>query len=62
MNEFITLDAVLLAVSRAERIVKSNTAQEKIKETYRKVAFYRDNPDVTVHEVVKLIFDTCGVK
>ena len=62
LNEFITLDAVLLAVSRAERIVKSNTAQEKIKETYRKVAFYRDNPDVTVHEVVKLIFDTCGVK
>lgn len=62
LNEFITLDAVFLAVSRAERIVEGNAAQEKIKETYRKVTFYRDNPDVTVHEVVRMIFETCGVK
>lgn len=62
LDEFIALDAVFLAVSRAKRIVEGNAAQRKIKETYRKVTFYRDNPDITVHEVVQLIFETCGVK
>ena len=62
LDEFITLDAVLEAVKRAERIVNQNEQQHKVKQTYRKFSFFRDNPDVTVHKVVQMMLDACGVK
>ena len=62
LDEFITLDTVFDAVRRAERIVDSNVRQNKKKISYHGVAFYPDNPDVTVHEVVRMIFDVCEVR
>ena len=62
LNEFVTLDTVFDAVRRAERIVEENAAQNKARTTYGKVTFYQDNPDVSVHKVVRLIFETCKVK
>ena len=41
---------------------KLNEEDEKIKENYKGFTFYRDNPDLSVHEVVQMIFDVCEVK
>jgi len=62
LSEFVTLDSIKQAIKRAERIVQLNQDEHKKKETYHGFTFYRENPDVSVHEVVQLIFDVCGVK
>ena len=61
LDEYITLDSVFLAIERAERIVEQNKKQKRA-ENYKKVVFFHDNPDISVHDVVKLIFEVCGVK
>lgn len=62
LDEFVTLDTIKQAIERAESIVQNNADNRKIKETHKGVTFYRDNPDVSVHEVVQMIFDVCEVK
>ena len=62
LSEYITLDSVIDAVKRAESLVLKNEDEQKVKEEYKGVFFYRDNPDVSVHEIVKMIFEVCGVK
>lgn len=62
LDGFITLDTVFDAVERAERIVANNEKQNKKKTTYRGITFYQDNPDITVHEIVKMIFEVCDVR
>ena len=62
LDEYVTLDSVRLAVKRAEAITAQNKADKKKSEKYKKFCFYRDNPDVSVHEIIKIIFDVCGVK
>lgn len=62
LDEFVTLDSVKSAVARAEMITEGNEKDKKKQEVYRGFSFYRDNPDITVHEVVKMIFDVCGVR
>ena len=62
LDEFVTLDSIIQAIRRAERIVEKNVVDRKVKETYKGVSFYRDNPDVSIHEVVQMIFDVCVVK
>ena len=61
LEEFITLDTIFTAVSRAERIAENNAKQSKKRISYHGVTFYPDNPDVTVHEIVQMIFDVCEV-
>lgn len=61
LNEFVTLDSIRNAVKRAEKIVFQNTNDCKAHENYRGFQFFRENPDVTVHEAVRIIFDVCGV-
>ena len=62
LNEFVTIDSIRLAIARAEKIVQNNFEERKIKENYRGITFFRDNPDVSVHEIVKMIFEVCEVK
>lgn len=62
LDEFVTLDSIKLAISRAEKIVKDNGESGKVKETYKGFTFYRDNPDISVHEVVQMIFEVCKVE
>lgn len=62
LYEFVTLDSVRLAVKRAEAIVAQNAAEYKKNENYKGFKFYRENPDVTVHEIIRIIFDVCGVE
>lgn len=62
LDQFVTLDSVRSAIKRAEHIVAENKAGQKICEHYKNFSFFRDNPDVTVHDVVKIIFDVCGIE
>ncbi|MGN0358349.1 MAG: RloB domain-containing protein [Blautia sp.] len=59
--EFVTLDSVKKAVERAETLIRDNEATGKRFENYKGFKFYRDNPDLTVHEIIQLIFEVCGV-
>ena len=45
-----------------EKIVQKNGEDRKTKETYKGFTFFRDNPDISVHEVVQMIFEICEVK
>ena len=62
LDEFVTIDSIKLAISRAEKIVQTNGDDRKTKENYKGFTFFRDNPDITVHEVVQMIFEVCEVK
>lgn len=62
LEEYVTLESVFQAIRRAEDIVEANEKEKKPIENYKGVVFCHDNPDVNVHDVVKLIFDICGVK
>lgn len=62
LDEFVTLDSIRHAIRRAEKIVEQNAQGRKVSENYRGLTFYHDNPDVSVHEVVQLIFEVCEVK
>ena len=62
LDEFVTLDSIRHAIRRAEKIVEQNAQAMKASENYRGLTFYHDNPDVSVHEVVRLIFEVCEVK
>lgn len=62
LDEYITLDSVFQAIQRAKRIVEHNKEQGNVCEEYKRFKFYHDNPDTTVHDVVQLVFEVCGVK
>lgn len=62
LDEFVTLDSIKKAIERAEIIVNDNRDEHKVKETYNGFTFYRDNPDISIHEIVKMIFEVCEVK
>lgn len=62
LKEYVTLESIDRAIIRAERIVGNNAAEKKSRETYKGFTFYHDNPDVSVHEVVKMILEVCEVK
>ena len=62
LNEFVTLDSISLAINRAEKIVAGNSSSRKIRETYKGFSYYRDNPDLSVHKIVRMILDICQVK
>ena len=62
LDEYVTLDSIIQAICRAKRIVDNNRKERKIMEKHNDFYFYRDNPDVTVHNVVQIIFDVCEIK
>ena len=62
LERYITLASVFQALHRADRLVSNNQSINKSSKCYRNFKFYCDNPDTTVHEVIKIIFSTCGVK
>ena len=61
LDEFITLDSVFVAIDHAQVISERNKIQGK-QEEYRHFKFFQDNPDTTVHSVIKIIFDACKVR
>lgn len=62
LDTYVTLDSIKNAVNRANQIVVSNREQGKVHEQYRGFNFFHENPDLSVHEVVSMIFEICGIK
>ena len=60
LKDFITLEAVLKAIERSERLRDRRSKTDSLTE-YRGISFYEDNPDTTVDKVVQYIFQVCGV-
>lgn len=57
----ITLKDVIDAVKRAKKIRKKHEADGNHLESYKKFKFYKNNPDLTVNEVVEEILNDCGI-
>lgn len=61
LSTYISLDSVKNAIRRADAIVRENEQDKRQKENYKGVVFYKESPDLSVHEVVKQIFSICGI-
>ncbi len=57
----LTLENVLDAIRRAETITTLNEKDKKTLIRYRGYVYFRENPALSVHEVVKTILTECGV-
>ena len=57
----LTLDDVKSAIKRADAITAIKEKDGKPLIRYRGYAYYRDNPALSIHEVVKTILTECGV-
>ena len=57
----LTLENVRAAVQRAETITSLNEKAGKALAQYKGYSYYRDNPALSIHIVVKTILDECGV-
>ena len=62
LDEYVTLNSIKQAIRRAEGIVHNNSEDRKFKEIYHGFAFYRDNPDISIHKIIQMIFEVCEVK
>ncbi|MCD8119069.1 MAG: RloB family protein [Lachnospiraceae bacterium] len=61
LEEFVTLDSVFQAIENARRIESVNVESGNKQENYKNYKFYHDNPATSVHEVVQMIMELCGV-
>ena len=60
LKDYITLEAVLKAIERSERL-RARRAITDLPTAYSGISFYADNPDTTVDQVVKYILRVCGI-
>jgi len=61
LDQYVTLDSIWKAIKRAEKIKNANKDEGKKTMSYKNVEFYPDNPDLSIHLVVRQILDICGV-
>ena len=57
----LSLDEVREAINRADVIMKNNEKDHKKLLQHKGYIYYQDNPALTVHEVVRMMFDECGI-
>lgn len=57
----ITLDDVINAVARGEKIRKNHEDNNDHKEIVNGFIYYRNNPDMTLHSIVKQILVDVGI-
>lgn len=57
----LTLEDVKHAIRRADAITARNEKDAKILVKYKGYSYYRDNPSLSIHEVIHLIMAECGV-
>ena len=55
----ITLDDVLTAIERAEKIMVGNQSSGYKPVKYKKFAYYTENPSLSVHEIISGILKEC---
>lgn len=61
LKDYVSLESIRLAIFRAEAIRKWNSDNSKETFEHGGFRFYKDNPDTTVDDVIKKIFEVCGV-
>lgn len=61
LKEYITLDSVKKAIGRAAALRLRQNDNGYSLTNYRNFKFYKENPDTTVDQIVKLIFDICEI-
>lgn len=57
--EKITLDDVLAAIERAEKIMANSLSSGYKPVEYKKFTYYTENPSLSVHEIIADIFKQC---
>ena len=55
----ITLDDVLAAIERAEKIMANNQSSGNEPVEYKKFTYYTENPSLSVHEIIEDILKQC---
>ena len=56
----LSLDNVKEAIRRADKINANNEINGKLIK-YKGYEYYRDNPALSIQDVVKMIFKECGI-
>lgn len=57
----LSLDDVREAIKRADVITENNKKDGKVLLQYKGYTYYRDNPALSIHEAVKMIFAECEI-
>lgn len=57
----LSLDDVWEAIRRADVIKENNKKDGKTLLQYKGYTYYRDNPALSIHETVRMIFEECGI-
>ena len=57
----ITLDDAIQAIDRSKKIRKRHKDNKDHLESHGRFSFYRDNPDLTINDIVEEILKDCGV-
>ncbi len=57
----LNLEDVKIAIERADKIMQLNKNNNKILVKHSGYSYYRENPALTIYEVVKMILTECGV-
>lgn len=57
----MSLDDVREAIKRADVIMANNLKDEKTLLQYKGYTYYRDNPALSIHDAVRMMFEECGI-
>ena len=58
----LTIEDVKCAIKRAEKIARDNKKNSKVLVSHCNYSYYRENPSMSINEVVKKIIVECGIK
>ena len=62
LSEYIHLEDIKIAIRNAEKIRERKVLSKAKANEMCKFKYYIDNPDCTIHECVKTIFNDCGIE
>ena len=57
----LSLDDVISAIKRADVIMNNNIKDDKKVISYKTYSYYKDNPALSIHDVIRNIFFDCGI-
>ena len=57
----LTLDDVITALGRADLITDNNKKDGKTLIRYKSYSYYRDNPALSIHSIIRGILESCGI-
>lgn len=57
----LDLNDVIDAIDRAEELMQRNVDEGFIEQNYKKIKFYKENPSLEIHKIVKKILKDCNI-